>query len=83
MPLNKLRRELSEQEQQAIDREAGRLTREINGLHCPAFGYVAQPEHHAASWRLAFDSMLEGVLADGIDDGGSSVVTGRVSGVTT
>ena len=58
-------KERTPEEQQAIDREAGRLTREINGLHGPAFGYVAQPEHHAASWRLAFDSMLEGVLADG------------------
>jgi Ser/Thr protein kinase RdoA (MazF antagonist) len=68
-PLNKLRKSLSEQEQHEVDRQAGRLTRQINALHGPAFGYVAQPERHASSWRVAFADMLDGVLADGIDAG--------------
>jgi aminoglycoside phosphotransferase (APT) family kinase protein len=69
LPLNKLRQDLSEREQHEIDRQVGALTRQLNALHGPAFGYVAQPEGHAASWRIAFESMLEGVLADGIDAG--------------
>ena len=68
-PLNKLRKDLSEQAQTRIDRQAGDLTRQINALRGPAFGYVAQPERHAPSWRQAFAGMLEDVLADGVDAG--------------
>jgi hypothetical protein len=67
LPLNKLRGSLSEPEQCQIDLQAGQLTRKINALGGPAFGYVAQPEHHTPSWRMAFEGMLEGVLADGVD----------------
>jgi len=67
VPFNKLRKTLSEPEQAAIDRQAGDLTRQINALRGSAFGYVAQPERHAPTWRTAFERMLEGVLADGVD----------------
>jgi aminoglycoside phosphotransferase (APT) family kinase protein len=67
VPLNKLRKSLSETEQHEIDRQAGALTRQINALHGHAFGYVAQPDYHSSSWRLAFARMLDNVLADGID----------------
>jgi aminoglycoside phosphotransferase (APT) family kinase protein len=67
VPYNKLRETLSEPERAAIDQQAGDLTRQINALQGPAFGYVAQRERHAPTWRAAFESMLEGVLADGVD----------------
>lgn len=66
VPLNKLRKSFSGEEQQAIDREAGRLTRLINAIEGPAFGYYAQ-DCRFSSWREGFVAMLAGVLADGIE----------------
>lgn len=67
VPLNKLRKDLSEAEHVALSREAGQLTRQINAIEGMAFGYYAQPESHSTSWRESFATMLSGVLADGMD----------------
>ncbi|MBN1580218.1 MAG: aminoglycoside phosphotransferase family protein [Anaerolineae bacterium] len=74
-PLNKLRKDLTDAEQQTIDREAGQLTRQINAVRGSHFGYYADVEHPTqpddlfSSWREAFGAMLSGVLADGIEMG--------------
>lgn len=67
VPFNKLRRELTAEQGQAIDREAGRLTRQINDLSGSDFGYYAQPERRFTTWRGAFADMIAGVLADGAE----------------
>jgi len=69
VPWHKLRKSIPEDEQRAVDREAGRLTRQINSIQGSTFGYYAQPDLHLPSWREAFDAMLDGILADGMDMG--------------
>jgi aminoglycoside phosphotransferase (APT) family kinase protein len=64
-PLNKLRRELTPDEQHAVDREIGRYLRQMNEIAGPAFGYFADPAPPGQPWRETFLAMLDGVLADG------------------
>jgi len=68
-PLDKLRRDLPREVQSEIDREMGRLTRELSRLTGPSFGYWAQPEPPGTSWRVCFDHMVQGVLQDGLEMG--------------
>lgn len=65
--LHKLRAQLSAEEQQSIDFRVGEYLRQINQIQGPAFGYFAQPDHHFASWREAFHSMLTDLIQDGLD----------------
>jgi aminoglycoside phosphotransferase (APT) family kinase protein len=65
----KLRPSLSAAEQHAIDFRTGEYLRQINAITGPAFGYFAQPEFHFATWRQAFDAMLQHILQDGRDAG--------------
>ena len=73
VPLNKLRKDLTETEQRTIGQEAGRLTRQINAIEGPHFGYCAdvappfEPNGRFSFWREAFGAMVSGVLADGIE----------------
>jgi fructosamine-3-kinase len=73
VPLNKLRQDLAETEQQTIDREAGRLTRQLNAIKGSHFGYCAdiahalEPSSASLTWREAFKAMVSGVLSDGIE----------------
>jgi aminoglycoside phosphotransferase (APT) family kinase protein len=66
-PLNKVRKELSPDEQHAVDREIGRYLRQMNEIAGPAFGYFSHPAPPGYSWRETFVAMLDGVLADGQD----------------
>jgi aminoglycoside phosphotransferase (APT) family kinase protein len=67
-PLNKLRGDLSQEAQRAIEREAGQLTRQINHLQGERFGYYAQMRDSSyTTWREAFETMVSGVLADGLE----------------
>lgn len=61
-----LRKELSETEQQAIEREMGRYLRQMNSITGKRFGYFAA-EKHFDSWVDCFDNMLANVLQDGQD----------------
>jgi len=65
VPLNTLRKALPGDTLAAIDRELGRLLRQMNRIEGRAFGYYAQPEFQFPTWRAAFPAMLEMVLADG------------------
>ncbi len=67
--LHKLRQELSESEQHAIDFRTGEYLRQMNAIRGPYFGYFTQPEYHFSTWREAFSTMLELVLQDGRDAG--------------
>lgn len=67
--LHKLRKELSVEEQRAIDFRTGEYLRQINAITGTYFGYFAQPEFHFSTWRAAFGSMVEQVLRDGRDAG--------------
>lgn len=64
---NQIRGELTPAQQAVIDYEIGRLLAQMNLITGERFGYYAQPDQQAGSWRAAFDSMLQGVLADGQD----------------
>lgn len=68
-PLNKLRRELTPDEQHAVDREIGRYLRQMNEIAGPAFGYFSHPAPPGQPWRETFLAMLDGVLADGQEIG--------------
>lgn len=63
--LHKLRKELSMEEQHAIDFRVGQYLRQINAISGDYFGYFAQPEFHFSTWQAAFSSMIEQVLQDG------------------
>ncbi len=65
VPLSKLRKELTEQQSTATDRQAGIFLRQMNEIRGAHFGALTQPDRQFDSWRLAFDSMLRDVLTDG------------------
>ncbi len=65
VPLNKLRSQLSSDEQHAIDRETGHYLRQMNEIEGSSFGYFARPAPPGRSWRETFTAMLDGVLANG------------------
>lgn len=65
-PLHKLRNALDPQTQATLDREIGRLLRQLNRIEGPFFGYWAEQGGRAATWRAAFATMLKHVLDDGI-----------------
>lgn len=49
---------------ESVRREVGRLTRRINAITGPAFGYLAQPARQGPGWADVFTTMLDGTLAD-------------------
>lgn len=67
VPLHKIRKDLSPDDQARIEREMGRMAREMSGITGECFGYWAQPEPASRSWRDCFAHMLQGVLQDGLD----------------
>jgi aminoglycoside phosphotransferase (APT) family kinase protein len=69
VPFNKLRRMFSREAQAAVDREMGRLTRELSALTHETFGLWSQPEPVGRSWRDSFANMVRRVLQDGVDAG--------------
>lgn len=66
-PLHKIRKGLAPEAQQRINRQIGEYLREINAIEGPAFGYLSAKTLRFATWRAAFDAMLETVLQDGED----------------
>ena len=67
VPFHKLRNQLSDEVQQNVRREMGRMTREMAEITGPVFGYWTQPCQPGVTWRDCFASMLQGVLQDGLD----------------
>jgi aminoglycoside phosphotransferase (APT) family kinase protein len=67
--LHKLRREMQPEDQRAIDLRTGDYLRQINAITHERFGYFAQTETQADTWRAAFDGMVADVLQDGLDIG--------------
>ena len=61
-----LRKDLPPQSQDNIEQQTGRYLRQMNNIHGPHFGYFASEERHN-NWVDCFDSMLQGVLQDGLD----------------
>jgi aminoglycoside phosphotransferase (APT) family kinase protein len=61
-----LRKDLSESDQQAIERESGRFLRQMNQIRGQDFGYFAGAKRFS-TWPECFDHMLQGVLQDGQD----------------
>jgi len=49
---------------ESVRREVGRLTRLINEITGPAFGYLAQPALQGPTWADVFTTMMDGALAD-------------------
>ena len=64
---HKLRPELTAEEQANIQREMGRMAREISTLTNPAFGYYARSEKPGVTWRDCFAHMLQDILQDGME----------------
>ena len=62
---HKLRHNLTAEEQANIQREMGRMAREISTLTNPAFGYFARSEMPGVTWRDCFAHMLQDILQDG------------------
>jgi aminoglycoside phosphotransferase (APT) family kinase protein len=67
VPLHKVRRDLSHEVQQRLGREIGGYLREINTIQGAAFGYGSDNMPRFATWREAYDAMLQDVLHDGED----------------
>lgn len=49
---------------ESVRREVGRLTRRINAIQGPAFGYLAQPAMQGPEWADVFTTMMDWALAD-------------------
>lgn len=62
--LQKVRRDLPKDVQDAIDEELGRNNRLINSIHGTKFGYYGQKDRQRASWYEAFCGILKDVLDD-------------------
>jgi aminoglycoside phosphotransferase (APT) family kinase protein len=69
VPFNRLRGEFSASAQAEIDREMGRLTRELSTITHGLFGYWSQPEPAGCTWRECFANMVRGILLDGEEAG--------------
>ena len=65
VPLNKLRKELTAEQNAATDRQAGIFLRQMNEIRSARFGALSQPDRQFNSWRPAFDALLRDVLNDG------------------
>jgi aminoglycoside phosphotransferase (APT) family kinase protein len=65
VPLNKLRKELTPEQNASIDRQAGIFLRQMNEIRGSRFGAFSQPDRQFDSWRCAFDALLRDVLLDG------------------
>ncbi len=68
IPFNKLRGSLSKEAQNAIERDTGRITRQINAIRGESFGYMGADERFD-DWRTCFDYMIQCLLADARDAG--------------
>jgi aminoglycoside phosphotransferase (APT) family kinase protein len=68
-PFHKLRPQLAPEAQRRVERQMGRMTRELSAVTNPSFGYWAQPDAPGAGWRECFTRMLQGVLEDGYEMG--------------
>ena len=66
-PFHKLKSTLAIEDRRRIEREIGAHLAEMNAITGPAFGYFPSSTPRFDTWRLAFDFMLGGVLADGQD----------------
>jgi aminoglycoside phosphotransferase (APT) family kinase protein len=67
VPFHKLRHDLPPEAQQQVERQMGRLTREMSVITGPAFGLWSQPCAPGVSWRDCFTAMLRNVILDGQD----------------
>jgi len=67
IPLNKVRDSLTEEERAAIHRELGVYNRRINSCTFNRFGYFFGAGSLKATWREAFEELIYGVLADGME----------------
>jgi aminoglycoside phosphotransferase (APT) family kinase protein len=56
---------VDEPDRRRLRRELGRHVAALHRITGTAYGYPQQPAMTAASWRTAFLSMIDGVLADG------------------
>lgn len=70
-PLHKIRQEIPAEPQTLINRELGRMTRELSQITNDCFGYWSQPQPPGTGWRATYQKMVDGVLADGVDIGAS------------
>ena len=67
VPLNKVRKDLTAEQNAAMDRQAGIYLRQMNTIRGACFGALSQPERQFDSWRSACDALLRDVLQDGQD----------------
>lgn len=56
---------ISQEEQEAIFLEIGRLNKAMNEIEGIRYGYMGQPEKQGRDWKETFLVMMEEVLADG------------------
>lgn len=69
VPFHKLRMDLSMDQQHDVERNIGRLTREMNDIRGSVFGPFAQEELQFPTWKSTFDRLLKSVLEDGQEMG--------------
>lgn len=66
-PFNKIRAQMSPEDQRTIENQVGRMAREMNQITGPRFGYWSKPQPAGTNWRETFDQMVQDVLQDGLD----------------
>jgi aminoglycoside phosphotransferase (APT) family kinase protein len=67
VPLDKLRPQLTREQEKSIASDLGVITKKLNGVIGPRFGSISQPEKQFSNWRDAFLCMIKDLLEDAAD----------------
>ena len=62
--LNSIKSQMTDEQIDRINLEAGKICRQINAISCPAFGYPGQPEFQGPDWFSVFQKMLDAGIQD-------------------
>ncbi len=65
IPFHKIRKDIPAENQAEIERNLGRMAREMSEITHDAFGYWSQPQPVGVAWRECFTQMVRWVLQDG------------------
>lgn len=67
VPLDKLRPQLTREQEKSIASDLGAITQKLNGVVGPRFGSISQAEKQFSNWRDAFLFMIKELLDDAAD----------------
>lgn len=67
VPLNKIRKHISENQYRSLSSNLGKIVKKINGIKGEYFGYISQENKRFTTWSEAFLCMIKELLDDAQD----------------